>query len=308
MGAYVVRRLVAVIPIMLGVALIAFLLLHLAPGDPISLLVSNFDQGAPPDLVNQLRERYGLNDPLWLQYVHYVWDAVRGDLGTSIFTGRPVTQMILDAAPYTAALAGASIVIAVVLGVTLGVVAAVRRGTWWDNASIGVSLFGLSIPQFWFGMMAVLIFAVNLHWFPSSGSGSFSHLVLPALVLGISASAAIARLTRSAMLEVLGEQYIVTARAKGLREVTIISGHALKNAFIPVLTLIGLQFGRLLGGTVIMETIFNRQGLGTLMLTSITRSDFPLLQGTLMVVAAVYVLLNIAVDVSYAWFDPRVRL
>jgi len=307
MGAYIVRRLIAVIPIMLGVALIAFLLLHLAPGDPVALLMSQFDRGAPPELVEQLREQYGLNDPLWMQYLHYVWNALHGDLGKSIFSNRPVTEMILDAAPHTAALAVASIVVAVVLGVVLGVVAAVRRGTWLDSVSIGISLFGLSVPQFWFGMMAVLIFAVHLRWFPSSGSGSFAHLVLPALVLGVSASAAIARLTRSAMLEVLGEQYIVTARAKGLRELAIVGGHALKNAFIPVLTLIGLQFGRLLGGTVIMETIFNRPGLGTLMLTAITRSDFPLLQGTLMVVAAAYVLLNIVVDVSYAWLDPRVR-
>jgi len=260
-----------------------------------------------PEVLAQMRAKFGLNDPLPIQYVHFVQHVAHGDLGNSILKSRPVGTLIVEALPYSMQLAAAAVVLAVALGVTLGVVSAMNRNSWLDSFSIFASLFAVSMPDFWLAILAILLISVQLGWLPSSGTPGVNHLVLPALVLGARSAGSIARLTRSSMLEVLSRPYIVAARAKGLAARLILVRHALKNALIPVVTLIGLDLGRLLGGTVVVETIFARQGVGKLLIDAILDKDFPVLQGTVLFVAAAYVLINLAVDLSYAWLDPRIR-
>jgi peptide/nickel transport system permease protein len=304
---FLAGRLTAAVPVLFGVTILAFAMLHLIPGDPILLLISGFEASSGPDVVAQLRGKFGLNDPLPIQYLHFVERVTHGDLGTSILKSRPVSTLIAEALPYTIQLALAAVVVAVLLGISLGVVSAMSRNSWLDSFSIFASLFAVSMPDFWLAILAILVIAVQLRWLPSSGSEGWNHLILPALVLGARSAGSIARLTRSSMLEVLAKPYIVAARARGLRAQAILARHALKNALIPVVTLIGLDLGRLLGGTVVVETIFARQGLGKLLIDSILDKDFPVLQGTVLFVAAAYVLINLAVDLSYAWLDPRIR-
>ena len=307
MQRYVLRRLIHAIPILIGVSVIAFSLLHLMPGDPVALLVSNFESGASTEAIRAIEERYGLDEPLPAQFWNFTVNAVQGDLGNSILRGRPVTEMIAQAFPHTMQLASLSLLFGVIIGVLLGVIAAMNHRRWLDSTSMVAAVVGLSMPQFWFGILAILVFAVWIPIFPSSGTSGFRFLILPAIVLGTRAAAAIARLTRSEMLDVLNKQYVVTATAKGMLPRTVVGVHALRNAVIPVITLVGVQMGQLLGGTVIIETIFNRQGLGNLMISSILNKDLPVLQGTILVVATTYLLVNLLVDVSYAWFDPRIR-
>jgi len=307
MQRYILRRLLFGIPTIFGVAVIAFSILHLMPGDPISVMVAGFDGGASAEQVAALRASFGLDRPAYVQFFSFVSGAVQGDFGTSIRTGQDVGAMMMRALPHTLQLAAVALVFATVLGVTLGVIAAVNHRRWADNTSMFASLVGVSMPEFWFGILAILLLAVTFPIFPSSGTGGLKYLLLPGIVLGTRAAAAIARLTRSSMLEVLNQQYIVTARAKGMGKVIIVARHALRNAFIPVITLIGLLLGRLLGGTVVVETIFNRQGIGKMLIDSIIEKDIPTLQATILVVAVVYVFLNILVDISYGWFDPRIR-
>lgn len=307
MQRYILRRLFAGIPILFGVSLITFSILHLMPGDPVTTLVSGFDTGGTAELMDQLRAEYGLDRSLPVQFGSFVWEALQGDLGTSITRNRDVMEEILRVLPHTMQLAAVALVIAVVLGVTLGVIAATNHRRWPDTASIFVSLVGVSMPEFWFAILAVLLLAVTFPIFPTSGTGGIRFLILPALVLGTRAAAAIARLTRSSMLEVLNSQYIVTAEAKGMTRAVVVGRHALRNAVIPVVTLIGLLVGRLLGATVVVETIFNRQGIGNLVVDSILQKDIPMLQGSILVVSVTYVLLNILVDISYGWLDPRIR-
>jgi peptide/nickel transport system permease protein len=304
---FLAGRLTAAVPVLFGVTILAFAMLHLIPGDPILLLISGFEASSGPDVLAQLRGKFGLNDPLPIQYLHFVDRVTHGDLGNSILKSRPVSTLIAEALPYTIQLALAAVVVAVLLGISLGVVSAMSRNSWLDSASIFASLFAVSMPDFWLAILAILVIAVQLRWLPSSGSEGWNHLILPALVLGARSAGSIARLTRSSMLEVLAKPYIVAARARGLRAQAILARHALKNALIPVVTLIGLDLGRLLGGTVVVETIFARQGLGKLLIDSILDKDFPVLQGTVLFVAAAYVLINLAVDLSYAWLDPRIR-
>jgi len=306
MQRYIIRRLIAAIPILLGVSVIAFAILHLMPGDPVTLLVSNFET-SNAEQIDVLRAKFGLDRSLIVQFFDFLFKAGRGDLGTSIIKGREVSEMIGGAFFHTMQLAFLALFFAVLVGVPLGIIAAVYHRRWPDSAAIVGSLIGVSMPQFWFAILAILIFSVRYDIFPSSGTGGFHFLLLPAIVLGTRAAAAIARLTRSSMLDVLGAQYIVTARAKGLRSLAVVGKHGLRNALIPVVTLVGLQLGRLLGGTVVIEAIFNRQGLGKLVIDSILDKDIPVLQGTILVVALTYLLLNILVDISYAWLDPRIR-
>jgi ABC-type dipeptide/oligopeptide/nickel transport system permease component len=307
MARFVAGRLAAAAPVLFGVTVLAFLMLHLIPGDPIMLLLSSFEASSSPEVLAQLRDKFGLNDPLPIQYLHFVQHAAQGDLGKSILKSRPVGTLILEALPYTIQLALAAVLVAVLVGVALGVISAMNRGRWLDSVSIAGSLFAVSMPDFWLAILAILVVAVRLRWLPSSGSDGVNHLILPALVLGARSAGAIARLTRSSMLEVLTKPYVVAARARGLAARVILIRHALKNALIPVVTLIGLDLGRLLGGTVVVETIFARQGLGKLLIDAILDKDFPVLQGTVLFVAAAYLLINLAVDVSYAWLDPRIR-
>jgi peptide/nickel transport system permease protein len=280
-------------------------MLFLVPGDPVKMMLAEFVTN--PDQIAQMRAQLHLDEPIVQQYGRFVWGALRGDLGTSIRSRRPVTQEILENLPSTAQLAVASMAVAVVLGVALGLVAAVFRSSWLDLSAMLVALLGVSMPSFWLGLLLIFAFSLHLGWFPATGGGSLRHLVLPMLTLGMIASAIVARLTRSSMLEVLGQDYIRTARAKGLAWWGVVIRHGLKNAFIPVITIFGLQFGNLLAGTVIVETVFSRPGLGRVIVGAILAKDFPLVQGTILFVATGYVLINLLVDVAYAFFDPRIR-
>jgi ABC-type dipeptide/oligopeptide/nickel transport system permease component len=303
--AYIGQRVVATIPVLLGVSLLVFSMLQLVPGDPVRLMLSEFQ--STPDQMARLRSQLHLDEPLPVQFGRFVWNASHGDLGASIRTRRPVTTEIMDNLPSTLQLAVAGLLVATSLGVTLGIVAAVHQRSWLEIGSMLVALLGVSMPSFWLGLL--LIFGFSLHWrlFPATGGGDLQHLVLPAVTLGLGASAILARLTRSSMLEVLRQEYVTTARAKGLREFAVIGRHALKNALIPVVTIFGLQFGQLLAGTVVIETVFSRPGIGRLIVDAILNKDFPVIQGVVLVVAVSYVLVNLLVDLAYAMLDPRIR-
>jgi ABC-type dipeptide/oligopeptide/nickel transport system permease component len=302
MVRYIARRLLGAIPVLWGVATLVFVVLHLLPGDPALLMLS--EAGASAESVAQLRAELHLDDPLLLQYGRYLADLCRGDLGRSLFTGRQVTTTIAEQLPSTVELALAAMAVAIALGTALGVLAAVRGGTWLDSVATAVSIVGVSVPIFWSGLLLIWLLSLRLNLLPATGP---DQLLMPALVLGFASAGAIARLVRGSLLEALSQDYVNTARAKGLRERTIVLRHALKAAFIPVVTLIGLQFGFLLGGTVVTETIFSRPGIGRLMVNAILWKDLPLVQGIALLVALSYTLLNLAVDVLYAYLDPRIH-
>ena len=306
MTRYLVARLVSFVPVVVGVSLLVFLMLHFVPGDPVSVLVGDAPVSAAE--LERLREQYGLNDPLYVQYGRFALGALQGDFGRSLRTKRSVGEEIAEQLPQTIELAAAAMVVAIVLGVLLGVVAATRQHTWIDALCSVVALLSVSMPSFWLGLMLIFIFALGLGWFPATGQGGVERLVLPAITLGWYAAAIIARLVRSSMLEVLRQEYVMTARAKGLRESLVVYRHALRNALIPTVTIVGLQFGTLLGGAVVVETVFARQGLGRLIVGGILQKDFPIVQGAVLVTALVYVLANFLVDIAYATLDPRIRM
>ncbi|HET6318092.1 MAG TPA: nickel ABC transporter permease [Chloroflexota bacterium] len=305
MYAYLAQRVVAAIPVLLGVSLLVFSMLHLVPGDPVRLMLSEFQ--TTPEQVERLRSQLHLDDPLPVQFGRFVWNASHGDLGTSIRTRRPVTQEIADNLPSTLQLAVAGLVVATALGVSLGIVAAVRQRSFMELASMFVALVGVSMPSFWLGLLLIFLLSLRLRVFPATGGGDLQHLVLPAVTLGLGAAAILARLTRSSMLEVLHQEYVTTARAKGLLEWVVIARHALKNALIPVVTIFGLQFGQLLAGTFVVETVFARPGLGRLIIDGILNKDLPIVQGVVLVVAISYVIVNLLVDLLYSVLDPRIR-
>ncbi|MFQ5813892.1 MAG: nickel ABC transporter permease [Anaerolineae bacterium] len=302
---YIGRRLITSIPALWGVTTIVFLMMHLLPGDPAELMLA--ESGGSSQSISQLRHQLGLDNPLYVQYGRFLANALRGDLGRSIFTNRPVTQTILEQLPHTVQLAVVAMMVAVTIGTALGIAAALNRNTWLDSLCVTIAVAGASMPIFWSGLLLILLFSSLLHWLPATGQGSLKHLIMPAIVLGLASSGSIARLVRSTMLEVLGQQYITAARSKGLSERLVVCRHALKNALIPVITVMGLQFGYLLGGTVVTETIFSRQGLGRLVVDAILWKDFPIVQGTVLLAAAVYTLVNLLIDISYAVIDPRIR-
>ncbi len=302
---YVAGRVLAIAPVLLGVTLAVFSMLFLIPGDPVKMMLAEFVTN--PDQIAQMRSQLHLDEPILKQYGRFVGNAVRGDLGVSIRSRRPVIREILENLASTVQLAVASMGVAVGLGVTLGLLAALLRNSWLDLGSMLVALFGVSMPSFWLGLLMIFAFSLYLSWFPATGGGDLAHLVMPMCTLGMIASAIIARLTRSSMLEVLGQDYIRTARAKGLAGWAVVIRHGLKNALIPIVTIFGLQFGNLLAGTVIVETVFSRPGLGRLIVGGILSKDFPLVQGVILFVAVGYVVINLLVDVAYAFFDPRIR-
>ncbi len=302
---YLAGRALASVPVLFGVTLAVFSMLFLVPGDPVKMMLAEFVTN--PDQVAQMRAQLHLDEPIFQQYGRFVGNALRGDLGVSIRSRRPVVQEIGENLGSTAQLALGSMLVAVVLGVSLGILAAAFRNSWLDAGSMLVALLGVSMPSFWLGLLLILLFSLQLGWFPATGGGDLPHLVMPMFPLGLIASAIIARLTRSSMLEVLGQDYIRTARAKGLAWWGVVIRHGLKNAFIPVVTIFGLQFGNLLAGAVIVETVFSRPGLGRLIVGAILSKDFPLVQGTILFVATTYVLINLLVDLAYAVFDPRIR-
>jgi peptide/nickel transport system permease protein len=287
------------------VTLAVFSMLFLVPGDPVKMMLAEFV--TTPDQIAQMRAQLHLDEPILKQYGRFVGNALRGDLGTSIRSRRAVATEIGENVGSTAQLALASMAVAVAIGVPLGMVAALFRSSWVDAGSMIVALLGVSMPSFWLGLLMIFAFSLHLGWFPATGGGDLWHLVLPSVTLGMIASAIIARLTRSSMLEVLGQDYVRTARAKGLAWWGVVVRHALKNALIPVITIFGLQFGNLLAGAVIVETVFSRPGLGRLIVGGILAKDFPLVQGTVLFVAAAYVMINVLVDITYAFVDPRIR-
>ena len=303
---YLARRVLAVVPVLFGVTLAVFSMLFLVPGDPVKMMLAEFV--TMPDQIARMRAELHLDEPIVMQYGRFVGGAIRGDLGTSIRSRRPVTTEIGENVGSTMLLAATAMMVAVAVGVPLGLIAALSRNSWLDVGSMAVALLGVSMPSFWLGLLLIFVFSLHLAWFPATGGGDLAHLVLPALTLGTIASAIIARLTRSSMLEVLGQDYVRTARAKGLAWWGVVVRHALKNALIPVITIFGLQFGNLLAGAVIVETVFSRPGLGRLIVGGILAKDFPLVQGTVLFIATAYVLINVLVDVAYAVVDPRIRL
>ncbi|MGA7669337.1 MAG: nickel ABC transporter permease [Nitrolancea sp.] len=305
MYAYFARRLLSTIPVLFGVLLLVFSMLHLVPGDPVKMMLGEF--GASPAQIAKLKSQLHLDEPLPEQFGRYVWDAAHGDLGRSIRSNKPVTEEIKDNLPSTLQLALCGLLVAALIGIPLGVLAAVKQYSILDAGSMLVALVGISMPSFWLGLLLIFAFSLKVRLFPATGGGDLRHLVLPAVTLGLGASAIIARLTRSSMLEVLRHEYVTTARAKGLRESRVIIRHALKNALIPVVTIFGLQFGQLLAGTVVIETVFGRPGIGRLIVDAILNKDFPLVQGIVLVVAISYVGVNLIVDLLYAFLDPRIR-
>ncbi|HXA95238.1 MAG TPA: nickel ABC transporter permease [Candidatus Dormibacteraeota bacterium] len=306
MLTYVGRRILAVVPVLFGVTLAVFSMLFLVPGDPVKIMLAEFV--TTPDQIAQMRAQLHLDEPLLKQYGRFVGNALRGDLGVSIRSRRPVATEITENIGSTGQLALASMLVAIGLGVPLGLLAALGRNSWLDVAAMVVALLGVAMPSFWLGLLLIFVFSLHLGWLPATGGGDLLHLVMPSVALGMIAAAIIARLTRSSMLEVLGQDYVRTARAKGLGGWSVIVRHALRNALIPVVTVFGLQFGNLLAGAVIVETVFSRPGLGRVIVGGILAKDFPLVQGTVLFVAAAYVLINVVVDVAYAYVDPRIRI
>lgn len=304
---YVLRRLVGTVPVLFGVTLVVFAMTWLTPGDPVVALLGESAQGITGQAREELRRELGLDRPWPVQYVEYVSGLARGDLGVSARSRRPVLREVLDRLPATAELALAGLAIAVAVGVSLGVAAALRKRTWVDALAIAVALVGVSVPVFWSGFLLMLVFSLELGWLPASGRGTLRHLVLPALTVGIASAAFIARITRGAVLETLGQDYVRTARAKGVPARTVVVRHALRNALLPIVTVVGLQLGSLLGGAVLTETVFAWPGVGRMLVDAILARDLPLVQGSVLVVSLLFILVNLAVDLSYAAINPRVR-
>src|SRR5262245_14001782 len=305
MLSYISQRLLHAIPVLIGISVLTFAMLHLVPGDPVLIFAG--DKPITEERAAEIRHQLGLDRPLWQQYWDYASHALRGDLGVGLRSQRPVIDSILEALPGTLQLTFAALLVAALAGVTLGILAAVAHGTWIDTAAMSFAMVGVSVPIFYSSLLLILFFSFRLGWFPATGQGGVERLVLPAAALGLASAAALARLVRSSMLEVLNQDYIVTARSKGLSGRAVILRHALKNALIPTVTMLGLQLGALLGGAVVTETIFSRPGLGRLAVDAISNRDFPLIQGTVLFAAVTYVLVNLVVDVLYAAIDPRIR-
>jgi peptide/nickel transport system permease protein/oligopeptide transport system permease protein len=300
----ILRRLLLAIPTLAGVLVVVFLLLYVAPGDPVLQMVG---ERADEATIARLRAELRLDDPLPTQFVHYAGGVVRGDLGNSYITGRPILQDILERFPNTLLLAGAAMLLASIVGISLGILSARHPGGWLDRISLGVAYIGISFPVYWVGLILILVFAVTLRWLPASGFGGIAYLVLPALALGSRSIAFLARVTRSSMLETLGSDFVRTARAKGARERVVVMHHALRNALIPVITVLGLDFGYYLTGSILTETIFSWPGIGRYVVNAIARRDLPAIQGSVLFLSVVFVLVNLITDLAYARADPRVK-
>ncbi len=298
------RRLLLSIPTLAGVLVVVFLLLYVAPGDPVQSMVG---ERADPATIARLRAELKLDDPLPMQFAHYAAGIVKGDLGRSYITNRPIVADIADRFPKTLLLAGAAMLLATLTGVTIGVLAAVRPNGWFDRIALASTYLGISFPVYWIGLLLIVLFAVTLRWLPASGYGRIEFLVLPALALGSRSIAYLARVTRGAMLEVMNADFVRTARAKGLAERVVITRHALRNALIPVVTVIGLDFGAYLTGSILTETIFSWPGIGRYVVMAISRRDLPAVQGTVLFLSVVFVMVNLVTDVVYQRVDPRVR-
>jgi ABC-type dipeptide/oligopeptide/nickel transport system permease component len=303
MLAFVVRRLMLSIPTLIGVMVVVFLLLYVAPGDPVQDMVG---ERADAETIARLRKELHLDEPVAKQFVLYAGGVLKGDLGNSYITQRPIIQDIKERFPKTLLLAGTAMLLASVLGITIGVLSARNPGGWFDRLGLGLAYLGISFPVYWVGLILILIFAVTLKWLPPSGYGGVKFLILPALALGSRSIAFLARVTRSSMLEVMGGDFVRTARAKGLRERIVIGRHALRNALIPIITVLGLDFGYYLTGSILTETIFSWPGIGRYVVNAIARRDLPAINGTVLFLSIVFVLVNLITDLAYAKADPRV--
>lgn len=303
MNRFILRRLLLAIPTLFGVLVVAFLLLFVAPGDPVTAMIG---ERADSATIARLRSELRLDDPLYVRFGHYVGNVLRGDLGRSYITNRPIARDIRERFPKTLQLAAAAMVFAAFAGISLGIMSARHPGGWTDRLALGIAYLGISFPVYWVGLLFILLFAVTLQWFPASGYGSLKFLVLPALALGMRSVAFLARVTRSAMLESLSADYVRTARAKGLAQRTITLRHALRNAMIPIITVLGLDFGAYLTGSILTETIFSWPGLGRYVVNAIARRDLPAIQGAVLFLSGVFVIVNLLADIAYAKTDPRV--
>lgn len=301
---FVYMRLLLMIPVIMIVSILVFLMVHLIPGDPVQSILG--DSGASKERIEEVREQLGLNDPIPVQYVNFLKDVVTGDL-TSLRTRRPVFDTFREMFPKTMQLSGAALLLAIAIGVPLGILAAARQHSALDYFSMGASFIGVSVPNFWLAMLLVYVFAIQLNWLPATGGEGLKRLILPAVVLAVQQAALIARMVRANMIEVFQDDYIKTARAKGLSERIVVTRHALRNALIPTITILGINFGYLLSGAVIVETVFARPGIGRLLVDGILNKDFTLVQGVVLFTAAMYLLVNLLTDLSYALIDPRIR-
>jgi peptide/nickel transport system permease protein len=305
MLTYILQRLLGALFVIFGVVSIVFLLIHMIPGDPVEIMLG---ESASTTDREALRVALGLNQPLWVQFQQYLAGLLQFDMGNSIHFRRPVSDLLLERLPATGLLAAMTLLITLVLALPLGIIAAVRRDTVWDSGAMTFAMLGVSIPNFWLGPILILVFSLWLGWFPVSGRNGFGSVVLPALTLSTGLIAVLSRMVRSSMLEVLGEDYIRTARAKGLPSQRVILHHGLRNALLPVITLLGLQLGALLAGAVITETVFSWPGVGLLTIESIQSRDYPVVQACVLLISVTYVLVNLLTDFAYAWIDPRIRL
>jgi peptide/nickel transport system permease protein len=305
MPVFILSRLLSAALVLLGVSCLVFLLIHLVPGDPVEVMLG---ESAQPADREALRHALGLDQSLLVQLLHYFRGLLHFDLGTSLQSQRPITELLWERIPATAELAAVALLVAIAIAFPLGIVAAIRKDSPWDYGAMTVSMLGVSIPNFWLGPVLILVFSLWLGWFPVSGREEASSIVLPALTLGTALAAVLSRMVRSALLEVLHEDYVRTARAKGLSERTVVLHHALRNAMLPVVTTLGLQLGVLLGGAVVTEMVFSWPGLGELTIESIQRRDYPVVQACVLVISTSYVVVNTLTDLVYGWLDPRVRV
>ena len=309
MHKYILKRLLMLIPVILGVTFIVFFILNLSPGDPAAMILG---EQATAEAIEMKREELGLNDPILVRYFNYMKDLLHGDMGVSYRNSISVWEQVIDRFPNTVVLAIAGILVALLIGIPLGILSAKKQNTIIDNISMVLSLIGVSMPNFWFGLLVVMLFALKLGWLPSQGMGEgfvplLLSLILPALTLGTGAAGSIARMTRSSMLEVIRQDYISTARAKGVDERTVTFQHMLRNALIPIITAVGLQFGGLLGGAMLTETVFSWPGLGRLMVENIKSKDIPMVLGCVVFLATMFTIVNLLVDIVYAFVDPRIK-
>ena len=305
MGNFLLRRLLLLIPVLWGVATLVFLLLHFIPGDPVDLMLGDSALGTDRET---LRDQLGLNDPMIVQYLRYFGDLLHGDWGTSLFSKKPVFEEIMERVPATMELMLGAMVVTILVAMPLGLIAAVNKGTWIDQGAMIFSLLGVSLPNFWLGPMLILLLSIHFDLLPVNERGGLEHLILPALTLGTSLASILARITRSSVVETLQAEYIRTARSKGISELRILFRHALRNALIPIVTVIGLQVGVLLSGAIITEAIFDWPGLGNLLISAINSRNYPLVQGCVLFIAGSYVMVNLVIDLLYAYLDPRIRL
>lgn len=301
---YIIKKLILMIPVLIGLTVIVFLILHLAPGDPVHLIVG---PNATPEVYESVRSSMGLDRPLVVQYFNFLSNIAHGDLGKSILQQRPVLDIILERFPVTLELGVKALLLSFAIAIPVGIIAAVNRNTAVDYSAMAFALIGISMPTFWFGLLLLYFFAFRFGWFPISGYGTWQHMVLPVIAIGLTDAAVIARMARSSMLEVIRQDYIRTARAKGLKENIVINKHALKNALIPVITLLGMRMGWIIGGSVTIEIIFSLPGLGRLMVDAIFSRDYPVVQGSILLLTASVMLCNIIADILYALVDPRIK-